>query len=159
MSQIADGYSRGDAALIGPQMEAMLSRGEQITLQISGDSMRPTLKPRRDAAVLAPLSDCPAKKGDILFFRSERSASGYALHRVWRVTPEGVYMNGDAQNWVEGPIPRERVLATAIALIRKGKPFNIENPMYKAYIFLWRFTRRARFQLFALWRKIKGTPE
>ena len=159
MSQIIDGYMRGGAKFIGPQIEVMLSRGEQVTLQISGDSMRPTLKPRRDAAVLAPLADWPAKRGDILFFRSERSASGYALHRVWRVTPDGVYMNGDAQNWVEGPVPREMVLARVIALIRKGEPVNIENPLYRVYVFLWRFTRRARFQLFALWRKIKSSPE
>jgi len=137
----------------------MLLRGEQVLLQISGDSMRPTLKPRRDAALLAPITRWPTKRGDILYFRSERSASGYALHRVFKVSPEGVYMNGDAQNWVEGPIPKDAVLAVAVALIKKGKPFNIENPLYKAYVFLWRFTRRVRFQLFALWRKIKHSPD
>lgn len=159
MSQIIDGYTRGDASIIGPQIESMLSQGEQVTLQISGDSMRPMLKPRRDAVVLAPLTHWPARKGDILFFYSMRAASGYALHRVVRVTPEGVYMNGDAQNWIEGPIPREMVLAIAIAFIRKGKPVSIQNPLYKLYVFLWRSTRRVRFQLFALWRKIKRSPK
>lgn len=158
MSQVIDGYTRGDAEVIGPRIEAMLQRGEQVTLQISGDSMRPTLKPRRDAVVLAPLLRWPAKKGDILFFRSERSASGYALHRVHRVAPEGVYMNGDAQNWIEGPIPREKLLAEAIALIRNGKLLDVCDKRYKAYVFLWRFTRPIRHQLFSLWRKIKSSP-
>jgi len=157
MSQIIDGYMRGDASVIGPQIEAALSRGEQVTLQISGDSMRPTLKPRRDAVVLTPLTGT-IKKGDILFFQSERSASGYSLHRVDRITEKGVYMNGDAQNWVEGPIPREMMLAKAIALIRKGKLVNTQSLFYRMFVFLWRPTRRVRYQVFALWRKIKNGP-
>lgn len=155
MSQIVDGYTRGDASVIGPQIEAMLSKGEQVTLQISGDSMRPTLKPRRDAVVLAPIQKEPVRRGDILFFQSARSAGGYALHRVWRVTAEGVFMNGDAQNWVEGPISSDKLLAKAIVLMRNGKMLDVQSPLYRLYVSVWRITRPVRFQLFALWRKTK----
>lgn len=154
--QFVDGFQRGSAAAIGPQIEAKLAAGEQVVLQVSGDSMRPTLKPRRDAVVLDVMDTWPPKRGDILFFRSERSPSGYALHRVVRVTPEGPIMNGDAQNWVEGPIARDMVLAKAVALMRAGKPLDVSKPGYRIYVSLWRFTRPIRHPMFALWRKIKG---
>jgi signal peptidase I len=147
---------RGAAADIGPQIEFLLAQGQQVTLQVSGDSMRPTLKPRRDAVVLSALQSWPPRRGDILFFRSARSAAGYSLHRVVRVRPEGVFMNGDAQGWVEGPVPRDAVLARAVALVRKGKPMNVQAPAYRVYVALWRFTRPVRWPMFALWRALKG---
>lgn len=156
MSQINNGFQRGSAADIGPQIEAMLASGQQVTLQISGDSMRPTLKPRRDAAILAPMDIWPPKRGDILFFKSERSPSGYALHRVFRLEEGGPIMNGDAQAWAEGPIAREDVLARAIALLRDGKPVDIDKTGYRLYVRLWRLTKPIRHPMFAAWRAIKG---
>lgn len=156
MSQMTDGFNRGSAADIGPQIEGLIAMGQQVTLQVSGDSMRPTLKPRRDAVVLAPLSQWPPKRGDILFFKTGRSAGGYSLHRVRKLTPEGPIMNGDAQGWVEGPIAREAVIAQVVALLRKGQPVDIEKPMYRAYVWLWRYTKPVRRPMFAIWRTIKG---
>lgn len=115
----AQGFSQGPAAEIGPRIESALARGETVTLQISGDSMRPTLKPRRDAAVLEPLQTWPPRRGEILFFR--RANGEYVLHRVLRLTPEGPIMNGDAQGWTEGPVPRAQVLARASGLLRNGQ--------------------------------------
>lgn len=153
--QVDDGFNRGDAAQIGPQMEALLEAGQHVMLQVSGDSMRPTLKPRRDAVVLEPMAAWPPKKYDILFYRSQRSPSGYALHRVRRVTAEGPYMNGDAQTWVEGPIARDQVLAKVIMLLRKEEPYDIDKRSYRLYLRLWSLTRPIRKPLFAVWRGIR----
>lgn len=149
------GFTQGSARDIGPQIEMMLKAGGHVTLQVSGDSMRPLLKPRRDAAVLETLSEWPPRKGDILFYRTPRSNSGYALHRVRRIMPNGVIMNGDAQTWVEGPIPREDVLAHAVMLLRGGAPLETETFGYRAYIRLWPLTRFIRWPMFALWRGIR----
>lgn len=156
MSQINDGFQRGAAAEIGPRIEAMLEEGQQVILQISGDSMRPTLKPLRDVAILEPLQDWPPQRGDILFFKSTRSPSGYALHRVVRVETGGPVMNGDAQNWVEGPIARQQVLAKAVALLHDGEPIDTESRKYRLFVSLWRFTRPIRHPMFALWRALKS---
>ncbi len=155
MSSIVDGYQRGDAATIGYRMEQLLAQGQQVTLQISGDSMRPTLKPRRDAAVLAPLDIWPPKRHDIVFFKSERSPSGYALHRVRRIKADGLIMNGDAQAWTEGPIPKDRVLAKAILLMRNQNPVNVDGIGYRGYVWCWSLTLPIRWPLFAIWRGIK----
>ena len=145
----------GAAADIGPQTEQMLKDGEQVQLIISGDSMRPTVKPRRDAVVLEPMRTWPPKYGDILFFRSERSPSGYTLHRVVRVKADGPYMNGDAQNWTEGPIDRGNVLGIAVALVRNGKIVDVNGRLYRLYVRCWAITRKGRWQMFAVWRGIK----
>lgn len=148
-------YRHDSAAVIGPYMEECLARGEAVTLQISGDSMRPTLKPGRDAAILEPIGDAPIHRGDILLFTSLRSPSGYSVHRVIRVNGDTLTMNGDAQNWTED-IQRDAVLARAIALLRRGEPMNVDGVFYRLYVTLWGITRPIRFKMFALWRGIKG---
>ena len=70
--RIEEGYERSSAANIGPRIEALVSEGQQVTLQISGDSIRPTFKPRRDALVLAPVDTWPPRSRDILFYRTAR---------------------------------------------------------------------------------------
>lgn len=151
---MTDGFTRGSAGTIGPQIEEKLAKGEQVMLEVSGDSMRPTLKPKRDVAVLESLGDAAIRRGDILYFRSVRSPSGYALHRAVRVNGEKLTMNGDAQNWTE-EISRGAVLARAIMLIRNGKPVNVDGFLYRAYVRLWGVTRPIRFTAFAIWRGIK----
>lgn len=153
MPEIVDGYQRGDAAEIGPMIEAMIEAGQNVTLQISGDSMRPTLKPRRDAAVLSRVRQWPPEKGTILFFK--RKTGEYVLHRVLRVKDGACTMNGDAQEWTEGPVTEQMAIAEAIAIIRKGRMIEAEQSKYRAYVRLWRLTRPLRKPMFALWRGMK----
>jgi len=148
------GFVPRDAASVGPEMEALFANGEQVTLQVSGDSMRPLLKPRRDAVLLTPTVGEPFRKGDILFFRSQRSASGYALHRVVRMAGGRLTMNGDAQVWTEDIDPGD-VLAKAIVLIRNGEPVDPYCFRLRLLTAVWGVTRPARFRLFAIWRGIK----
>lgn len=155
MPEIIDGYQRGAAREIGPRIRWMLSTGQQVTLQVSGDSMRPTLKPRRDAVVLEPLDKWPPRKRDILFFESARSAGGYSLHRMIRARGDTAVMNGDAQGWIE-TVAQEDVIGRVVALVRKGKMVDVNSAAYRAYAWGWRFTRPFRKPLFALWRSIKG---
>ena len=155
MSDLA--FERGSAAEIGPKIRKKLEEGETVTLQVSGDSMRPTLHPRRDAAVLQALDAWPPKYGDILFF--QRGSGEYVLHRVIRVRGDVCFVNGDAQNWTEGPVTRGMAIAKAIALIRGGRPVDPYTPLRRVGNRLWALTRPFRFQLFALWRKMKGISE
>lgn len=153
MPQIVDGYQRGDAAEIGPLVAQTVARGETVTLQVSGDSMRPTLKPRRDAVVLSKLEKWPPERGTILFFC--RDTGEYVLHRVLRVKENGCVMNGDAQQWTEGPITREMVIAQERAILRNGQLIDSNNRRYRAYVRLWRLTKPIRWPLFAVWRTVK----
>ena len=147
-------FERGAASVIGPKIREKLALGETVTLQISGDSMRPTLHPRRDALVLENLKQWPPKKGEILFF--QRESGGYVLHRVIKVVGEGCIVNGDAQTWTEGPVTQEMSIARASALIRNGRVINADNLLYRMLLRAWGITRPLRFKMFALWRKVKG---
>ncbi len=152
---MTDGFLRGAGAEIGPRIEAMLARGETVTLQVTGDSMRPTLKPHRDAAVLAHVgAEDAIGCGDILFFRSAHAAGGYSLHRAVRVTQDSLEMNGDAQGWTEW-IARGAVVGRAIAIERGGDLIDLSDPAQKKFFRWWRHTRRFRKPVFAVWRGIK----
>lgn len=154
MPEMIDGFLRGAGAEIGPRIEAMLARGETVTLQVSGDSMRPTLKPRQDAAVLVPVGDEPVARGEILFFRTGRAAGGYSLHRAVKVTRAGLVMNGDAQGWTEW-ISRDDVLARAVAVERDGNLVDLTDEKSRNFFRYWRYTRLFRKPMFAVWRLIK----
>lgn len=153
MPQMIDGYRRGDAAEIGPMIEAMIARGENVTLQVSGDSMRPTLKPRRDAVILTKIESWPPKRGTILFFR--RKTGEYVLHRVLRVKDGACTINGDAQQWTEGPVTQEMAIAQEAAIMRKGRLIDADDKKYRTYVRLWRLTRPIRWPMFAAWRLLK----
>ena len=46
-------------------------------------------------------------------------------------------------------------VAEAIAIVRKGKMIEVENPKYRVYVRLWRLTKPIRWPMFACWRAIK----
>ena len=43
------------------------------------------------------------------------------MHRIWKVKPEGLYIVGDAQTVIEGPVAEEQVFAIVTRVQRKGK--------------------------------------
>ena len=50
-----------------PRITALLEAGSSCRLVVTGNSMLPFLRHKRDAVILSPLSE-PARRGDILFY-------------------------------------------------------------------------------------------
>lgn len=110
------------ASVLMPEYEELLRQGAELPLVISGGSMLPFLAPGRDSVMLkAP--DRPLRRGDIVFYR--RANGDYILHRLLRVRGGKCWMVGDAQVFVEGPLPEACVFAYVTQVQRKGK---IEKP-------------------------------
>lgn len=112
-----------------PEYRAMLDEGLELPLVISGGSMLPFLAPGRDTVYLRK-PERPLRRGDIAFYR--RANGRYVLHRVCRVTEDGVWCIGDAQSAAEGPFPGSSVFAVVTAARRKGK-------LQRAGAFWWDF--------------------
>ncbi len=76
--------------------------------------------------------------GDIVFCRIP-SARGerYILHRISRITDDGFYMIGDAQNVCEGPFPESCVFGVAVSVVRRGKTVTPESLVWKFYSGPW----------------------
>ncbi|MEG0767333.1 MAG: S24/S26 family peptidase [Clostridia bacterium] len=144
---------RQPAAVVGPAIRTKIASGETVLLQVTGRSMTPLFHDRRDAVLLVGVTVWPPKPGDILF--AQRADESYVLHRVIRIVGDGCIFNGDGQLWIEGPIPRNQVIAQVQAFRRKGKFYPVTHPLYRAYVRIWMGLRPIRRRLFALGRFAK----
>lgn len=96
----------------------LLDSAEYVPLNISGSSMTPFLMHSRDTAYLSKVTR-PLKKGDMILYRRDNGA--YILHRIYRVTPDGYWLVGDAQILIEKGVRPDQVLALVTAVRRKEK--------------------------------------
>lgn len=100
------------------QLLGLLDSAEYVPLNISGSSMTPFLVHSRDTVYLSKVTR-PLKKGDMILYR--RDSGAYILHRIYRVTPDGYWLVGDAQILIEKGVRPDQVLALVTAVRRKGK--------------------------------------
>ena len=136
-----DGKTRTiDAVRDADALVEILDSGAILPLTVTGSSMLPFLRHRRDTVHLRK-TDSP-RRGQILFFR--RANGEFVLHRLRRILPDGRFlMNGDAQDWCE-VITREQVLAEVIMITRNGKSRNPCGPGAQILNCLWYPTRHIR---------------
>lgn len=113
-----------------------------IQIEPKGYSMYPLFVPGRDHAVISAIANHKVKRGDVLLFRREDGL--LVLHRVWKVKEDGLYMVGDNQESIEGPINNNQVLGILVQMLRKGKRISTRNILYKCYARTWLFLRPVR---------------
>lgn len=99
-------------------LEGLLAEGHEVSLVISGNSMSPFLIDKRDEIFFkSPWREL--KRGDIVFYK--RPNGQYVCHRVYRVKEKDVYLVGDAQQEIEGPLSVDHIFAIITKARRKGK--------------------------------------
>ena len=130
-------------------LEKLLRAGTPVGFYPQGTSMYPTIVPGRDNVIVEPLADTIPKRGDVLLFRRPDSAPVYPgkliLHRVWKVKNDGIYMVGDNEKMVEGPLPIECFIGIMTELNRKGKQIKVTGLFYRILTKSWLFIRPIRF--------------
>jgi len=130
-------------------IEELLKSGTSVGFYPQGNSMYPTIVPGRDNVIVEPLSERKIKRGDVLLFRRPDNAPVYPgkliLHRVCKVKEDGIYMVGDNEKIVEGPLPRNVFLGVMTELHRKGKTIKVSSLFYKMLTRSWLFLRPVRF--------------
>lgn len=137
-------------------LPSVLETGSSVPLVVTGNSMLPFLKNKRDTVWLR--TERSPKRGQILLFR--RTDGTFILHRVRRIRADGMLvMNGDAQAWCETISP-DQVLASVTAFSRPGKKTVPSDGFFlRLRDVLWYPTRPIRPFLFnaylAIRRKMK----
>ena len=96
----------------------LVNEGKECRLLISGSSMAPFLVHERDSIIFSK-PDRELRRGDMVFY--QRDNGQFVMHRILHVKPEGLYIIGDAQTEVEGPVKSEQVFALVTKVNRKGK--------------------------------------
>lgn len=109
---------RVDTDVYVSMLRDLVNEGKECRLLISGSSMAPFLVHERDSIVFSK-PDRELRRGDMVFYQRENGQ--YVMHRILHVKPEGLYIIGDAQTEVEGPVKPEQVFALVTKVNRKGK--------------------------------------
>ena len=140
--------------LLSPLMQECMDQGQEVVLTITGNSMSPFLRHRRDQVVLVSTDPTTLQPGDVPLFR--RTNGKYVLHRIVerddgrvrtcyadkREYPSAggglqFVMLGDAQWQTEPDIAADQIVARATAFIRKGKRWDCDSPAYRRHRRLW----------------------
>lgn len=120
-------------------IELLLREGNNIQIKPQGYSMYPVLIPGRDEAVIEPIKEAMLKRGDVVLYRrnSEVTEGILVLHRIWKVADDGIYMVGDNQIEVEGPLLQEQIKGRMAGMYRKGKYISCDNFGYRLVTGVW----------------------
>ena len=135
---------RVDTDVYVSMLRDLVNEGKECRLLISGSSMAPFLVHERDS-ILFSKPDRELRRGDMVFY--QRDNGQYVMHRILKVKPEGLYIIGDAQTEVEGPVRPEQVFALVTKVNRKGKWIGPGN-------FWWWFFSTVWLRLFPIRRLI-----
>lgn len=110
-----------------------LQNGGRANLMVSGSSMMPMLRHRKDSVVLMPVSQ-RQKPGDVIFYR--RDNGQYILHRIIRTTDGGYVCCGDNQYEPES-VEHRQLIAVVEEFTYKGKCYGVDATGYRLYTALW----------------------
>lgn len=128
-----------------------LKEGKKVKLTPFGFSMYPILVGGRDSLILNKI-DRELKRGDICLYR--RDTGIYVTHSVHHVDKTGIYLLGESQTGIEGPLSMDHMLAYAEGFIRKGKLYSCSNSLYRFFHEIWMILRPVRPVLIKAYRKV-----
>lgn len=135
-------------------IEQLLKDGNTVQTVINGYSMYPMLTPGRDSVILEPFGEKQPRRGDVVLYR--RDGSILVLHRIWRIRQDGIYMVGDNQTQIEGPLRPDQIRGRLTAFTRKGKIISTGCIFYRLYAFVWLWMRPFRHKVAVAVHFIKG---
>lgn len=139
---------------LAPIMSECMADGQEVVLTITGNSMSPFLRNKKDQVVLTACDPAALQPGDVPLYR--RRNGKYILHRIVE-RDDGVTrirfgedkplpsrcdslrytMLGDAQ-WQEEPnIMPDQIVAVATAFISRGKRWECAGEAYRRNRLRW----------------------
>ena len=120
---------------ISPVITQCIENGSEVILTVTGNSMLPFLRDRRDQVVLVKADPNVLKINDVPLY--VRRNGKYVLHRIADVNGGAYTMLGDAQVTPEPGIEPDQIVAVAKAFIRKNVRIECNSAEYKRYVAFW----------------------
>ena len=139
-----------DLALWAKDIAGLVSEGRQVTIAVSGRSMRPFIEHKLDKVVLVKAET--VNKGDVVLAHTVER--GCVLHRVASINNGRCTLRGDGNLDTEHCETGD-VIAKVSAVIRKAHRFDVDGRVWRAYSFLWMKLLPLRRYLLALYRLCK----
>lgn len=123
----------------------LLQEGNVIQIKPQGYSMYPMIIPGRDSAIIQQVDVKSLKRGDVVLYRRDKSI--LVLHRIWKIHKTGLYMVGDNQTKIEGPLQGDQVKGVLVGFVRNGKEVSTSNLIYVVISRLWLILRPFRHMI------------
>lgn len=120
---------------IFPLIKEMLNDGQKVWITVTGMSMYPFLREEKDSVELSATSIDSIARGDIVLIK--RVSGEYILHRVLRKKKEYFYIIGDAQQWIEGPLRKEQLVAVVTSVRSRSYQISCQNKWWKLLVAFW----------------------
>ena len=117
-----------------------VNAGNSITVTVTGQSMTPLFRDKRDTVTLAPKPE-KLKRGDMIYYVRNDI---YLLHRIIKKNKKGIFCAGDAYTKLEPPVQYGDVIAKVIEYTRKGKVRQVRRFSHRLYSWFWRLIRPFR---------------
>ena len=136
-----------------PMIEESFRQGMTVTLGVTGNSMLPLFRDKRDSVILAACDPKALRRGDVPLYR--RPDGRFILHRILKVENETYTLAGDAQKELEVGLPKTCVIAVMTGFIRKGKTVSCRSLPYRMYSTLWMLLRPVRPTLFRIGSRLR----
>lgn len=134
-------------------LRELVRKGKEVSMLITGSSMSPFLLSHKDTICFkAPWR--PLRRGDMVFY--ERQSGQFVMHRIYKVRDEGLYIVGDAQHEIEGPVNPNQVFGLVTKANRRGKWIGPEDIWWKFYAHIWIRLVGLRPMIFQLYRFLTG---
>ncbi len=134
-------------------IEESFKQGLSATITVTGDSMVPLLRHKKDSVILSACDPYSLKRGDVPLYR--RDNGQYILHRIVKVNPDSYTLAGDAQSELEYGLPKTNVCALMTAFTRNGKVISCRGLRYRLYVLVWLWLRPIRPYIFSLYRQLR----
>lgn len=115
-------------------IRALLEDGQEVSMIVTGNSMRPFLKHGRDKICMKK-TDRKLRKGDIVFYRCENGQ--YVMHRILKCGDQSYTLLGDGQIVPESGIRQEQIFARITKVQVRGKWIGPENFRWRFFEHIW----------------------
>lgn len=118
-----------------PVLRELVDQGKAVNLLISGGSMSPFLIHQRDyVRIEKPVQQL--KHGDMVFY--QRPSGAFVMHRIHHIDKSGnLFLIGDAQTVMEGPVDSACVFGIITKVQRKGKWIGPGDFWWEFFEHLW----------------------
>lgn len=113
----------------------LIHNGQNAKIAVRGTSMLPFLRNDIDSVELSKARFDDIKRGDIVMIR--RYDGAYVMHRVIQKSTKEFFIIGDAQQWIEGPLHPDQLVAVVNTVWRKKKKISCSNIVWKTLCNCW----------------------
>lgn len=134
-------------------IEEILQSGKSVRFKPQGYSMYPLIVPGRDDVDVIPVKPDKIRRGDVILYR--RPNDRLIIHRVYKIQNGMLYMVGDNQSDIEGPLPKDCVRGIMVRFTHNGKHYNTDNFFYFLSWQIWLFALPFRNAVSSIIHRIK----